>query len=265
MKNSNSLNRNRMRPALIFALVIIFLSMPLQAIELKGRTEFSGFFAINSAVSGIVSGVYASPGQLVKRDDVLVKLDERPFQANVAAARAVVTMRQPIRKQMLSELEKAQELYDRDSLALVELQNAENNLQVAEGQLAAAEAQLQLVSYQFNHSIVTAPDDLLVLDVNTHAGRYINTEVSDQVLMLLANHQQMLAIAYLGPDQWNSGLVGKSAQIDYLGRKYRGKVVSLDYRRKNESNNPDGFELRVLFVASGEIPANMPVTIDIQN
>ena len=244
---------------------MLFFTTPLLAVELKGRTDFSELYSLNSAVSGVVSKVYVSAGQLVKRDDVLLKLDARPFQAKVAEAKAVVTMRKPVRDQMLTELERAQELYYRDSLARVVLQNAENNLQIAEGELAAAEAKLQLASYELGQSTIRAPDDLLVLDVNTHARQYINTEVSDQPLVVLANHYEMLAIAYLGPDQWDAGLVGKAAQIDYLGRKISGKVISLEYRRRPKPDSPDGFELRVEFVASGEIPANMPVTIDIQN
>ena len=245
-------------------LAMFFFSTPLLAVELKGRTDFSELYSLNSAVSGIVSEVYVSAGQLVKRDAVLLKLDARPFQAKVAEAKANVIMRKPVRDQMLIELERAQELYDRDSLARVVLQNAENNLQIAEGELAAAEAKLQLAAYKLSQSTVTAPDDLLVLEVNTHARQYINTEVSDQPLVVLANHREMMAIAYLGPDEWNAGLVGKAAQVDYLGRKIRGKVISLDYRRRPKPDSPDGFELRVKFVASGEIPANMPVTIDIQ-
>lgn len=261
--HSNRYSTGRLHLSLF--LTTVFFATPLLAVELKGRTDFSKLYSLNSAVSGIVSDVYVSPGQVVKRDDILLKLDGRPFQARVAAAKAIVTIRKPVRDQMLTELERAQELYDRNSLARVVLQNAENNLQIAEGELAEAEAKLQLASYEFSQSRVSAPDDLLVLDVNTHTNQYINTEVSDQPLMVLANHYEMLAIAYLGPDQWNAGLVGKPAQIDYLGRKFRGKVINLEYRRRAQSNSLDGFELRVKFVASGEIPANMPVTIDIQN
>ena len=247
-----------------FLLVMVFLSGPLGAVELKGRTEFSGVFPLNSAVSGVVSDVLVQPGQRVKRDQLLLKLDDRPFQASVAAAKATVTMREPVRRQMLTELEKAQELYDRDSLALVELQNAENNLQIAEGELAAAEAQVDLASYQLSQTLLAAPADLLVLEVNTYPRHYINTEVSDQALIVLANHREMMAVTYLGPDQWDTGLIGKPAVVDYLGKEYRGKVIGLDYRRNSTASNADGFELRVLFVAGGEIPANMPVTIDIQ-
>lgn len=179
MAHSKRSSRDRMHLRVLF-LAMSFFTGPLLAVELKGRTDFSELYSLNSAVSGIVSEVYVSAGKVVKRDDVLLKLDDRPFQAKVAAAKAIVTMRKPVRDQMLTELEKAQELYDRDSLALVELQNAQNNLQIAEGELAAAEAQLQLAVYEFSQSTVTAPDDLLVLDVNTHARQYINTEVSDQ-------------------------------------------------------------------------------------
>lgn len=245
-------------------LAILLYSTQLSAFELKGRSEFSKVYALNSAVSGIVSEVRVEPGQSVKHGDVLLKLDATPYRAAVAAANAKVTIREPVRNQMQIELEKAQELYDRDSLALVELQQAENNLQIAEGKLAAAEAALQLTKFELNQSVLRAPDDLLVLKVNTHPHQYVNTGVSDRPLITLANHQQMIAISFLGPDQWDPGLVGKPARVNYLGKNYSGKVTGLGYRRNAETNGSDGFELRVLFLASGQIPANMPVTIDIQ-
>ncbi len=245
-------------------LALFLLSTQLFAIELKGRSEFSKVYALNSAVSGIVREVRVQPGQTVKRGEVLLKLDTTPYRAAVASANAKVATREPVRDQMQIELEKAQELYDRDSLALVELQQAENNLQIAEGEFVAAMAALQLAKFELNQTTLEAPDNLLVLKVNSHPYQYVNTGVSDRPLITLVNHHQMMAITFLGPDQWNPDLVGKSAQVNYLGKNYQGKVTLLGYQRDIESNGSDGFELRVLFVASGQIPANMPVTIDIQ-
>jgi len=60
------------------------------------------------------------------------------------------------------------------------------------------------------------------------------------------------------------GLIGKSAQLKYRGNSYRGKAGALDFPRDVDANASDGFKLRVFFVASDNNPANMPVTIDIQ-
>ncbi len=248
-------------PVLLTALLF---SSQLLAIELKARSEFSKLYALNAAISGIVDEVLVRPGQSVKRGDILLKLDATPYRAAVAVANAKVTIREPVRNQMQIELEKAQELYDRDSLALVELQQAENNLQIAAGKLAAAEAVLQLAKFELNQSTLKSPEDLLVLKVNTHQYQYVNTEVSDKPLITLANHRQMIAVTFLGPDQWNPDLVGKPALVSYLGKNYQGKVIGLGYQRNAEANGSDGFELRVLFLADGQIPANMPLTIEIQ-
>lgn len=242
-------------------LATLLFSTQLFALELKGRSDFSQAYALNPAVSGIVSEVLVRQGDLVKRGDILVKLNATPYQAAVSAASANVTVREPTKTQMLTELEKAQELYDRESLALFDLQQAENNLQIAEGELAAAEAALQMAMFELNQTIIKSPDDLLVLKVDTYPQHYVNTEANERSLVTLVNHRQMHAVAYLGPDQWNPELVGKAAKINYLGKNYQGMVISLGYQRDSGS---DGFELRVLFVASGKIPANMPVTIDIQ-
>ena len=82
--------------------------------------------------------------------------------------------------------------------------------------------------------------------------------------MTLVDSQQMLAIASLSPEGWNPALLGKTVSINYRGKRYQGKVIELAYELTRQSNTSPAFELKVLFVASGEIPANMPLTILIQ-
>ncbi len=60
-------------------------------------------------------------------------------------------------------------------------------------------------------------------------------------------------------------LVGKNARIIYRNKFYPREVIAVGYDQIKPGGTSAAFELRVLFVASGEIPANMPVTIQIQD
>ena len=247
----------------VLILAILFSGQAI-ALQLNGYTDFSQRLGLNLGVSGYVAGIAVRSGQLVKQGELLLSLDERHFEAALERARAKVKTHTPARSQMLIELEKAQELYDRDSLALVELQQAENNLQLAEGQLDMARADLHEAELELRQSSLLATIDGLVLQVHTHKSRYINTQVTDQTLVTLVDNQSMLAIASLTPEQWNLALVGKPASIVFHAKTYTGEVVNLSNDLVQQSSGQRLYELQVLFVASGEIPANMPVTIEIQ-
>lgn len=245
-------------------LLLISLSPKVQALQVNGHSEFAQRYELNASVSGYVAEVPAYRGKRVKRGDVLLVLDQSSYRLALGKARATVMLRRPAQAQMLNDLEKAQELFDRDSLALVDLQQAENDLQVAQGYLDIARAELGEAELALKHTVLRAPVDGLVLRLHTHQNRYINTGVADQSLVTLVGSQNMLAIAALPFEQWNPALVGKPAKVTCRGKSYHGKVLDLDYGGARNTTGLAVFELRVLFGANDEIPANMPVTIDIQ-
>ena len=245
-------------------ILLALLSVGANALELDARSDFSQRFELNASVSGIVSRVLVQAGQKVKRRDILLELDKTSYQSALNQAQAIVKSHEPAQVQMWSELEKAQELFDRDSLSLIDLQIAENNLQEAEGQLDAVREDLLKAEFDLQQTSVRAPVDGLVLAIHTHRQRYINPDVSEQTLVTLVDAQQMLAIALLSPSEWNPSLLGKAVLIRYRGKKYQGKVIELGFDRARQSDASSAFELKVLFVASGEIPANMPLKITIQ-
>ena len=244
--------------------LLLVLSTQASALQLNARSDFLQRYELNAAVTGIVSEVLVKNGQIVKQGDVLLTFDKTLYQSAVDRAKAMFKLHEPAQIQMQSELEKAQELFDRDSLSLIDLQQAENSLQEAEAQLDAVREDLFKAEFELQQTSVRAPVDGLVLAIHTHRQRYFDPDVSDQTLVTLVDSQQMLAIASLSPEKWDLALLGKAVSINYRGKKYQGKVIEIAYDRANQSNASPAFELKVLFVASGEIPANMPLTILIQ-
>lgn len=244
-------------------LAVIF-SSSLYALQLDGFSEFSQRYELKASITGTVDRVNVRPGQSVKRGAVLLTLEQSRFKSAVQRANALVNARQPEQRQLQTELEKAEELFDRDSLAMVELQTAENNLQIAESQLESAKAELQIAEFDLQQTNLKAPIDGMVLAVNSHRQDYVNAEFNNRALVTLVDHQNMIAVALLTDQQWDLSLLGKAANITFQDKQFSGKVISLDHESVNGSTQNPTFKLKVLFVASGEIPANMPLTINIQ-
>ena len=128
----------RMRYWLIPLLMAI--SGPSLAFDLDGYTDFSRRLGLNSSVSARVAELHTAVGARVVPGQLLLSLDPSELAAEVDIARAEMESLAPDIARRQTELDRAQELYDRDSLALIELQRAEQDFSIANARHAAAAA-----------------------------------------------------------------------------------------------------------------------------
>lgn len=242
-------------------LLLAFASSPLPALELDGHTEFALRLELNSSVSARVETILVSAGQAVEKGQLLVQLETTELQAGLDMAGAEVDALRPKVARMSTELEKAQELFDRDSLALVELQNAEQDHTIAEARLRAAEAKLARAEYRLTQAEIRAPFSGVVLSVEAMPGLYINTRVGEQTLLTLADNRTMSAIALIPLESWSENLLQRGARISYRKQSYKGRVSRLGRRITPGENKHPATLLEVRFETDGRIPAGLPVKI----
>ncbi len=243
----------------------LLLAWPLHAlaIDIDGQTDFAQTLNLNSSVSARVESVAVAPGEAVLAGSLLVKLVDTDYRARVEYAQARVDGLAPLVARMQTELEKAEELFDRDSLALVELQNAEQNHAIALADLLAAQAQLKKARYELSETEIRAPIDAIVLELGTGPGQFVNTRAGDPTLVTLVDARHMLARALLPAEYWGQDLLNRAATVSLGKRSFEGKVVVLGRRAITGNNNHPAVELQVRFRADGQVPANLPVKINI--
>lgn len=247
-------------------LLISLLSVSLvqaETLTLNGFTKFSSVFKINGRVSGLVKAIPVKAGQRIAKGDLLIQLDDIPHAARLSRAKALESALLPAVQTAELELERAEELYDRDSLSQVELKNAQNALAEAEGKYQAAAAEKTLAEYQLKNAAITSPLDGRVLDIQTNVDQYIDPAVNDSALITLVNSQHMLATALINSEQWDSGLLNKKARVQFGDTTFNAKVSFLGFQRVKQSSGLPAYELYVSFKTSQLIPAEMPVTITI--
>ena len=252
-----------MRTLLILLLVIA--PPPALALELDGHTEFAQRLNLNSSVSGRVEAVLVTAGQAVNRGELLLRLETAELQARVDMARAEADALAPLVARMATELDKARELFDRDSLALVPLQNAEQDHAIAEANLKAAEARLARAEYRLSQAEIRAPIGGVVLEVMATPGQFINTRVGDPVLLTLADIATMSATGLIPLEEWSAALLQRRARVNYRGKNYSGRVTSLGRQVRTGDNKHPAISIEIRFAAGGEIPAGMPVKITLED
>jgi membrane fusion protein, multidrug efflux system len=249
----------------IFICFNVFYFGSVQALTLNGFTEFSAVMKINARTAGIVQSVDIKTGQQVRQGDVLFKLDATPYQAKHERAKALASSLQPALSTAQFELDRAQELYDRDSLSQVEFKNAENKAAAAEGAFNAAQADVRLARYQLQLTQVKSPMNARVIKVSTGTGQYVDPAVDSSTLITLVSANSMNAVAVLNSDQWHSDLLNKKATVKYRNKVYNGKVTELGYQRVQQAGGLPAYEVRINFATDDLIPAEMPVSIEIKD
>jgi len=250
-----------------FLLVILFcLGMTrAAAIELNGHAEFAQLLALTSSISGRVASIKVSAGQQVSTGELLLTFVPTGFKAEADFAQAQRDSLLPTVDRMQTEMEKAQELFDRDSLSLVDLDTAKQNLAIAEAQLAAAEAKLTQALFRLSQTEIRSPISGIVLDITTFPGQYINTRVSNQTLLTIADSSSMVVNLLIPIDQWSDSLLNKNAKVSFQNQDYRGKVVGIGKRASIGNNNYPAMSLQVNFNADDTLPSGIPVTVIIED
>lgn len=109
-------------------------TMPVELHEI-GTGEAYSSVSIESQVAGIVSAVHYTQGQFVKKGDLLVSLDDRPFVAALEVAKANLSKDRASAQLASVEAERYQNLFQSDVVAKEQLDQ----------QVAAAAAQKSIV------------------------------------------------------------------------------------------------------------------------
>src|SRR3954466_6850139 len=125
--------------------------------------DFTGHFeAVNSVevrprVGGFIERVAFTEGAAVHQGDVLFVIDQRPYQAEVARAEAVLAQART-RKQLADmEAERAQKLVNTQAISREELDSRTSNRAESDAAAHAAEAALLVARLNLEGTVVRAP------------------------------------------------------------------------------------------------------------
>src|SRR5437762_9796709 len=125
--------------------------------------EFTGHFeAVNSVevrprVGGFVQRVAFTEGATVHQGDVLFVIDQRPYEAEVARAEAVLAQARTRNQLAGMEVERAKKLVNTQAISREELDARTSGQAEGDAAIRAAEAALQLARLNLEWTVVRAP------------------------------------------------------------------------------------------------------------
>lgn len=141
-----------------------------QSITLSGYIEARSMIPVVPLVSGIITEYPVKTGQLVKKGEILAKIDEAPFLQQMYQSRAAYLGYQ-------STFERVESLYNTKS-------TTKQNYESAKAQRDAALAQYELAQLQLSYAKVTSPVKGTVLSAPSAKG---NVGTSTQPVAIIAD------------------------------------------------------------------------------
>jgi HlyD family secretion protein len=134
--------------------------------------------------AGIVQEIPVKVWDRVKRGDVLLRLDDRQLQAQIASLKADLKVRE-------AEIIKARREFDRQSLLskrqvapLADAQTREDDLRISEAQAESTKASIQEKEALVERLTVRAPIDGTILQANVRVGEYASPGTSSAPVVL---------------------------------------------------------------------------------
>ena len=125
-------------------------------VEVVGTTASEEKINLSARIPAYVGSVFASAGDRVKKDQVLIALDDRDIRQKLAAAEAQL-------HQARTEYERAKQLFEREA-------TTQQALTAAESMFNAAKAQVEEVKVMLTYAQVKSPIDGVVTDRRVEAG-----------------------------------------------------------------------------------------------
>jgi HlyD family secretion protein len=197
---------------------------------------------VGSQVSGTIRSLGADFNSVVKKGQVVARLDPSLFEARVAQMRASLTSAaanveraKAAVEDARQKYERAQELAKQDLLAGSDLDTAKANYDGAFAQVKAndaavqqARANLNQAQVDFNHTVIAAPIDGVVIARNVDVGQTVAASFQAPVLFVIANDlSQMQVNASI--DEADIGQVRAGQEVAfrvdaYPDRTFAGKI-----------------------------------------
>jgi multidrug efflux system membrane fusion protein len=157
----------------------VTVSQPLQK-SITEWDEYTGRFTaletveIRARVSGFIDSVHFKEGQIVKKDDLLFVIDQRPYQIAVEQAKADIERAQAKLDIATQDVNRATPLVQSQTLTEREFDTRKSIQRDAAGQLASANAARKQAELNLEWTEVRAPIAGRISDKRVDAGNLIS-------------------------------------------------------------------------------------------
>ncbi len=224
--------------------------------ELVGVLDWNRQVTLGVLEPGVIQSVRVAPGQRVRRGELLLALDRQAQQAALAAARARLQLAQARLEEAQREFERAEDLYERTVLSEHERVVAHLGLLEAKAAVADAEAEQARAARALAHSVLKAPFDGLVVQVDARAGQAVNGSLAVPELLVLADDQRLRVRLWVDAATLDALQAAQALRVELAGRRLPVRDIVVGFEARPQA---EGEEARIPVTVVVERPADLTV------
>jgi membrane fusion protein (multidrug efflux system) len=167
-------------PTEVTAITLAPQTVPV-SVQFVAQVESSHQVEILARVSGFLDKIAYKEGELVKAGQLMFRIDPKPFQAAVAAAKGEVANREAQLWTARANLDRVKPLAALDAASKSDLDNATGDVQSAEAALYSAKANLDKAELDLGYTTIHAPVSGVSGEAFFREGTYLTAGASGRL------------------------------------------------------------------------------------
>ncbi|SKA77146.1 membrane fusion protein, multidrug efflux system [Prosthecobacter debontii] len=160
-------------------------------VENVGQTEAAETVEIRARVDGFIIEAPFKEGSLVKKGDLLFKIDPRPYEAVVDQSKANVAKAEATQERARADLARLEPLVASSAISKQDRDTAATTVKVAEADLLAAKAALATAELNLGYATMVAPFDGMVGARQVDVGNYVSGSAQNALLATVSTTNPM--------------------------------------------------------------------------
>jgi membrane fusion protein, multidrug efflux system len=171
------------RPVPVRATSALEKDVPVE-VRAVGKIVSSQSVAIRPQVSGTLVAVHFTEGEAVKKGDLLLEIDRRPFEAALAEARARLAQDQVRAENARADATRYAGLVDREFVTRQQYEAAKANAAALDAQVVADQAAVERARLNLEYAMIRAPISGRTGRLLVHAGNLVSAGAPEPLVTL---------------------------------------------------------------------------------
>lgn len=226
-------------------------------IELQGRVDADNISIVTPRGNpGQVKNILIKKGDVVKKGQLLLQLDDAIYQQNIRASReGIETLKTQL--SLANELlRRQQNLWEQGIGTEVQLLTAKNNVETLQTQIKSAEEQVKVLQEQLKTTNVYAEVNGVIDEVNVRVGEFFQGAIGTMPQIRIVNNASLKLVTNI-PENYVSKVARGSkilATIPDLNRNYE---TALSFISSTIDPANRAFETEAKLPGDGQLKPNM--------
>ena len=194
-----------------------------QRIQATGTLNALIQVSVGTQVSGVVTALYADFNSLVKKGQVLARIDPTVLETQLAEAQAAVDGARGTFENAQAELERYRKLASENLVSASDLNTRETTFRTAKAALLSTRAALGKARTNLGYCTIVAPVDGVVVSREVDVGQTVAASLSTPDLFTVAQDLSRMKLQ-VSVDEADIGLVQVGQQAAFTVDSYPGRT-----------------------------------------